>query len=1679
MDDKKDKGNKYSQDLFSENKINSNKIYNYFYSLLSDKKDISFLEIYILYILETIQLISYGISPPHMDIWKEKHSSLKTVSDIIGISRISTLMKYIKFDIYVIMFFILVIFIFALFVFLIVQILFFKIESKFYFSAIDIIRNLIYPLFIFFYIPITELVLLPLKCNSENKVDLVKEGIKCWNDMHYLYSILGIIASVLFLLCILFLINYFFYPFNYNDSSIPIHSKNNALFLIIKYIFVLRYVIVKNEYLSIAILFIFTLYMITQEYYNNTFNNQRLEIFINLKYFLAFWTYFILLIAKFFNNTQINGLIYVFIFGIPFIIIVCILLVNKHEINFDHNISDFKNLDDYLKKTRVMIKLITSFIEGSKNIRFGEDRSNQKEDIILKGIIKLHTLSCITEDCPLTKFIQNKGNYNIQKLCLLNYMTIYFTNGLKRFPFSTEILLYYIQFNYSNRSNLNSARTNINILQNGTNTDKLNFVIFKLWKDIHNMKSKNTNGDSSNYEQEHELLNQKYRRLKYLIENSTKLYGQFWGIFATNVTNNLNVFKLYNLGQKLNIYLKEINNLWDNELKLKKVDLENELIVQLYSRFLLEILWNKKKSEEISKKLNGENHHNLDTKKHSKKNNTDINGIDIELENPNYIIYATSNDKGECTISQCTSSIANLLGYMKSDVIGKKIEVLMPEMFRAGHALMLSEKIKQLHTMNKSERNSYCENDKKNTFVLAKSKMGYLTPLSAKTNITEDTDFSDSFIIKANLEPNDSKSVYGYYILTKNDLSICGISSSAIHLGLTMDILNKYIINIEFLIRDKNLESIDFIGNIHDYEEELREVIWVYPNLIYPKDKIYNEINNEDIPDLIKSSHKKKIFVQINKMKFPDSDILGYAFKIIDSLSKKRNGNLEPNNFIPNSNKEILFDMLNLNYIRTEIVSQKVRNLILRQKEDLIDNNEKQINKSNKDKSKKTTNISNIDEIIESSEEDNKKIIVELTKEKIMELQTKDVKDIENFINQLPYYGSEVFLEKHRPNREKYPIGKGQDALIKISIGQFIKKIERRLIARQELQRKYKGTKEDGLENKDYKNNVNLEFSSDTSNFFSNIFKSKSILYLKLSSLIFFLLFIFIITLEFISTYLNVQTIKENIIKMRNAYKLCEDIGYIKYCVTELVLVDTYQENYSILIGYNMNTTDDINWLQEELESYSYDFRSVYEYFSSSSMSSFSKRIQTLMSNDTQVLIYTLTNGLESTQTIPLTIVMTRIPTTVFFVSSIVDESIRLNLTERNLYELMINLLNGYYMYIKDLTMILAEDAVESSKTSIIGTIVFYSSFVLSIAFLSIIWNLLSLFLLERQRPINLFLTIKNQIFEDLKNASESFSNKLLNKLIGNEDNEEENQKDYQTNIKESDINIIKFKAPNDYKKKGLYDGGRVRDFIKLVCFFVLVEAYIIFKFFYSRNYIENTKKFLDVFNITYYSYVSIIIDIDLSKQFIYNKTIPIFYHKNTGLGIDEESPFYSMFYNMSEAFEKMIIKTSETDCFLKEDYKKTFSFYLYNNFSDRVHIDTKYMPNLKLLELLEEGFKPVVYNIFEKLRFVWIRCYTDKENAINDMRWCDIDYLILYVVKPWYEKIIEILHNEGNFFLNGARIIQITLFIIVIVVFILCYFIVWKSYEESLTLLLEKSFDLIKLIPEEIKYIIVSKLNE
>ena len=246
----------------------------------------------------------------------------------------------------------------------------------------------------------------------------------------------------------------------------------------------------------------------------------------------------------------------------------------------------------------------------------------------------------------------------------------------------------------------------------------------------------------------------------------------------------------------------------------------------------------------------------------------------------------------------------------------------MPKIFIDGHARMLSDTIKKMHLRHHSNRNSYRENDKKNVFLVCKTKMGYLIPLTSKFTIYEDSDFSNSFIIKSQMEAKDTKSVYAYYILTKNDFSVDSISSSAINLGISMDMLNKYVIQLNLLVRGPNYEKINFIERISEFEEEPKEIVWIYPDLIYPKDEV-NKNRNENLQDLVMNSYKKKFGMQISVMKYNDDEIIGYVFKFVELTKKNKEKEIVPKNFVPKGNKEIIFDLLSLNYIRTIIVEKK------------------------------------------------------------------------------------------------------------------------------------------------------------------------------------------------------------------------------------------------------------------------------------------------------------------------------------------------------------------------------------------------------------------------------------------------------------------------------------------------------------------------------------------------------------------------------------------------------------------------------------------------------------------------------------------------------------------------------------------------------------------------------------
>ena len=1156
----------YNQEISSEQKAFKSKVYNFFYLMINEKNQTKVITLYILHILEIIQLISYAFDEPHLMIWKVPYQRIQIIKVILGAVRINPLILYFFSPIFSIIFYVVVILNFIFMLIIIMQVINRKNNSKIYNGLLIITHILISPLTIFLFLPINEIFLMAFRCLMINKV------YKCWTKLHYIFSTLGVISSFFFLLYLIFLNYFYFNPFQLEQTTIKLNSIIDIILIIIKYIYLLNYIFIKNENLSIMILLIPSIILGYKQYRNPVYQNDKLEILLNLRNSLIFWTYFILLLAKCCEDTTINGLFYLLILGYPIIIFCSIIFYKVYKNEFNYKQSSFNNISSCISKTRFLTILINSFINDNRNNLKYNEKGNQKNDILLKGVIKIHTETCLREDCPLTKFINNDGNFNVQKQCLLNYMSIFFNNAIQKFPYSKILRLFFIQFNFSQKYNLNGVKTNLEEIKKMKSDLKEEFIVFCLENEILKMKIKNSN-DGSEIDQEDIFIELNYKRLKELISNSTKLYVEFWGIFATNITNNLNTIKLYKIGEKLNVYLKEINNLWENNLKNKKINIENENIAQLYSRFLREIIWANKKSEEIQKKIN-EEHQAQNFKKLEKKNQQFDNNLEDIIDNQDYLLFVNSNEKGKCNIIQFSNSLSYLIGYQKQELINKNLDVLIPSIFIDGHQKKVEEFIKTMHFQENIEKDSFRGSEKKKTFILIKNKMGYLVPLNAKFSIFDDTDFTNSFIIKAELKASDIKSNYSYYILTNPEFNIEGISSSSIHLGLTMDLLKKYVIKLNILIRTAKDNNLNLFDEYKYYTVEQKKIIWVYPEVIYPKnDEMKNK--NKSIQDLIKISNKNKFYLQIFEMKFKEDQIIGFVFKFSE-IKKMNKDKISSKELKPPFKNEIIFDLLSLHYIRTVIVKEKSGFRNLREKEDDNKNEELASNKVSERKKRKKKRENKKEE--ESSSDDEKVEFI-LTKDKILELQTKDSFGIKSFINLLPFYGNEINLIKHRPNKERYTVGKAQEPSIKIDVNKFIKRLDAYLKEDPEIYKKIKNMKSENRRRESNENNIlnnNLMSSvsfhneineknkedierdliGNASTSLMNIFDTKNTKKIRYFDFYIYIFVMSISTIEFILSYIYLSNNIKKFDYLAKSYKIMSNICYTKYFVIKSILAE-------------------------------------------------------------------------------------------------------------------------------------------------------------------------------------------------------------------------------------------------------------------------------------------------------------------------------------------------------------------------------------------------------------------------------------------------------------------------------------------------------------------------------------------
>ena len=136
----------------------------------------------------------------------------------------------------------------------------------------------------------------------------------------------------------------------------------------------------------------------------------------------------------------------------------------------------------------------------------------------------------------------------------------------------------------------------------------------------------------------------------------------------------------------------------------------------------------------------------------------------------------------------------------------------------------------------------------------------------------------------------------------------------------------------------------------------------------------------------------------------------------------------------------------------------------------------------------------------------------------------------------------------------------------------------------------------------------------------------------------------------------------------------------------------------------------------------------------------------------------------------------------------------------------------------------------------------------------------------------------------------------------------------------------------------------------------------------------------------------------------------------------------------------------------------------------------------------IENGLQPVITRSFEIVRYLTIKScssFSGNKGDISiiltekEMKLYEINIVVQSIIRVWYKNALQLMIESFYDFQNKSKLIYIILFICLLIFVILYYFIVWKTYEQKLILLLKGSSDLINLIPQEIKNIIIEKLNE
>ena len=705
-------------------------------------------------------------------------------------------------------------------------------------------------------------------CDLEKKKSFIDNTLECRSGFWFiLESILTIICLICFIY-ISYITNLIFYIPNFIFGHKDILKKTTSIPEIILFITKIVFVIIFNfsrdddkyQWFLLFIFFIFAFANIWSIFHYNHFENKILMKLNKCLSLILLWSIICLFIGKIFQNWNYNGTLYLFFFGA--ILIIFFFIFHKDKANGFYTL-DFKLINSgegRLKYIQNFLNLIKMKDKGRNNF------------IIFNTLVLLREENCINKNCKLKKYLQLVEKGYKTDYILYEYCQQLFEMSIKLFPNDIILKANYVIYLVVQMSKKKLAKKVLSTMKTKFLCFENNYILFCCKKYIETYSP----GSKKFFEENNKNIlktieyDRIYNKFRDDILKSASLYYEFWSsLYKSHLQGTEDFIKLNNIGKKINSLNDIIEENYQNLHNVKSDDFR---VINLYSGYLQNILNKIKKYKELKDSLISLS--NIDKYKVQEKE-IDYSNFDLNILNKSdeykYII-SSAEEETIVNILNISLNFCEKFGYNKNELIGKKVTIFFPEIYRnifinvvSKYSILCKTKFYDLLSQKKEYNPEFFE-----YFIDGITKSKHLIPLYIKTYYVQ-TEESDHIFVNELLyeEPFINKINQHFHSTQLNTVS--GKESNIYDLCVILTDLNfkiqTFSPNCQELLGLNSYalnSNIDVTSFIEEFKEEF--------------DKVIND---------------EKIVKKFSKYEKKELDLLNF----VENFKKKRNSTFKSNDF--------------------------------------------------------------------------------------------------------------------------------------------------------------------------------------------------------------------------------------------------------------------------------------------------------------------------------------------------------------------------------------------------------------------------------------------------------------------------------------------------------------------------------------------------------------------------------------------------------------------------------------------------------------------------------------------------------------------------------------------------------------------------------------------------------------